>query len=518
MSGFKVVLTADETLMCDYGNAIFLGFMTTGPISGFRPFNMAMKLLLRPVPTGPRGEAVVAPLALRVVESILVESGVVEPDEIIVAPPKTLSRVVSEETRVIGVSTMDPKGLGPASSTFSGPYGLIHSEPYSAHLFKKLIRSEVIQRARRWASLVVGGPGAWQLTMEDLEKLGIDVLFMGEGEDELPRLFKQLIDEGKPEKPMVVRAGPSRRIPRIRGATIGGLVEVSRGCGRGCRFCTPTMRILRHRPIEDILHDVEVNVKAGQKTICLQAEDILQYGGTPVRKNPEAVIKLFRSVLSVRGVKGASVSHAALSSIAENPKLVCEISEILGLTRTRWLGYQTGIETASPRLIDSLMHMKPYPFKPADWPTVVEEAFKISSDYNWVPAATLILNLPGEKPEDVLATADLVDDLNPYKSLIVPLLYVPMEGTPGCKPRRLLEDADDAYWQLYRAVWRHDMRWLSVLTREYLAETHPGAALAVRLFVLVVKSFIDPWVEYKLAQVVAGKPRSGGWLWRLKRL
>ncbi|MBS7612743.1 hypothetical protein KEJ48_00615 [Candidatus Bathyarchaeota archaeon] len=42
MCGYKVVLTADETLMCNYGGNIFLGFMTTGPVSGFKPFNVVM--------------------------------------------------------------------------------------------------------------------------------------------------------------------------------------------------------------------------------------------------------------------------------------------------------------------------------------------------------------------------------------------------------------------------------------------------------------------------------------------
>ncbi|MBS7612744.1 radical SAM protein, partial [Candidatus Bathyarchaeota archaeon] len=201
---------------------------------------------------------------------------------------------------------MDPKGLGPASSTFSGPYGLIHSEPYSAYMFKKLIRSEVMQKARKWASIVVGGSGAWQLNIDDMKKLGIDVLFIGEAEEEIPRLFKKLIEDCRPEKPMIVTANQSHSIPRIKGATICGLIEISRGCGRGCRFCAPTMRILRHKPLEDILHDVKVNVEAGQKNICLHAEDVLQYGGTAFKKRPDLVFKLFSSVISIDGVKFVS--------------------------------------------------------------------------------------------------------------------------------------------------------------------------------------------------------------------
>jgi len=501
MCSYKIVLTADETLMCNYGGNVFLGFMTTGPISGFKPFNIAMNFLLKPVPVDSNGRAIIAPLSLRIIESVLIDSNVVKPDEIIITNPTALPKVISEDTRIIGVSTMDPKGLGPASSTFSGPYGLIHSEPYSAYMFKRLIRSEAVQRARKWASLVVGGSGAWQLTVNDMEKLGIDVLFIGEAEEEAPRLFKKLIKEGRPEKPVVITANPSHIIPKIKGATICGLIEISRGCGRGCRFCAPTLRILRHKPLEDIISDVKVNVKAGQRNICLHAEDVLQYGGTPFKKRPDLVVKLFNSTMSVEGVKFVSVSHAALSSIAENPRLISDISEILGLTKNRWLGYQTGIETGSIKLIDKLMHMKPYPFTAKDWPNVVEEAFKISSEFNWVPAATLMLNLPGEEPEDVLATADLVDRLRPYKSLIVPLLYVPMTDSSKHKARRLLEDADDAYWQLYHSIWRHDMKWVSVLAKEYLAEISPKIGLPVKFFISFVKNFVNPLIELKLSHI-----------------
>lgn len=501
MCGYKVVLTADETLMCNYGGNIFLGFMTTGPVSGFKPFNMVMNFLLKPVPVDSNGRAITAPLSLRVIESILIDSNVVKPDEIVVTHPKALPKVISEETRIIGVSVMDPKGLGPASSTFSGPYGLVHSEPYSAYMFKKLIRSGVVQEARKWASIVVGGPGAWQLNVDDMGKLGIDVLFIGEAEEEIQRLFRRLIEDGRPGKPTVVTANPSRSIPRIRGATVCGLIEVSRGCGRGCRFCAPTMRILRHKPLEDILHDVKVNVEAGQRNICLHAEDVLQYGGTAFKKRPDLVRKLFNSIMSIDGVKFVSVSHAALSSIAENPRLISDVSGILGLAKNRWLGYQTGIETGSARLIDKLMHMKPYPFTPKEWPNVVEEAFKIGSDFNWVPAATLMLNLPGEEPEDVLATTDLIGRLKPYKSLIVPLLYVPMVDSHGHKARRLLEDADDAYWQLYYAVWHHDMKWIPVIAKEYLAETNPKIGLPTKFFISFVKNVVNPLIELKLSHI-----------------
>ena len=493
MTGYKIVLTADETMMSTYGGRLFLGFLTTGPVKGFIPMPIMEKFILIPVPSDNEGRALLAPHGLRRVEAALVESGVVKENEIIVAHPKNLHKVIGSDTKAILVSAIDPLGMGPASTTFSGPYGVIHRESFTKRKFRELICSDIIQGARKRGTVViVGGPGAWQVTEDVMYDYGIDITIVGEGERVTPEIIQKILDGWRPEKPCIISVpinyvAKAEEIPLLRGATIGGLIEISRGCGRGCKFCSPTQRIIRHRRIEDIIADVKTNVKYGQKSICLHAEDVLQYGGTPFKKKPEKVIELFKAVKSVKGVEFVGISHASLASIAEMPNLVAKISEIIGLHEKRWMGYQTGIETGSPRLIEKYMRFKPYPFKPKEWPEVVEQAFAISVDNNWIPAATLIVNLPGETPDDIVKTIELIDRLRPYKSLIVPLLFVPFSPIEGCRKMRLLEDATVEYWELYKAIWRHDMYWLKKITSEYFAikgvSMRRGTIFAIKLLV-----------------------------------
>ena len=491
-----MVLTADRTLMSDYAGGLFLGFLTTAPRRGFPLLSplVIFSLLAKPVPVDEHGRALLAPHGLRRVEAALLASGVVAEDELAVVTPHTLSSAIGPDTQVIGVSTNDPLGLGPSSTTMAGPYGAVHEEPMTAWKFRELVRSKVIQGARRrGAKLVVGGPGSWQLDEEAMRRLGIDVVVQGEAELMAPRLFKDLMD-GRLEGPAVVEVPPpmqpeAEEIPRLRGGTIGGLVEVSRGCGKGCAFCLPTLRKLRHRPIPDVLADVEVNVRAGKRGVCLHAEDVLRYGSQGLRVRPEKVVELFRSVASARGVVDVGISHASLSSIASEPKLVEEVSSILGLTPRRWMGFQTGIETGSVRLMESLMRFKPHPFRPREWPDVVEEAFALCAYHGWVPCATLIVNLPGEREEDVEATLELVRRLEPYKSLMVPLLYVP---PPGSKHRamRLIEDASPLHLELYRAVLLHDLKWIVELADDYAERIKPPAGAVVKGLARLVSSFI----------------------------
>jgi radical SAM superfamily enzyme YgiQ (UPF0313 family) len=48
------------------------------------------------------------------------------------------------------------------------------------------------------------------------------------------------------------------------------------------------------------------------------------------------------------------------------------------------------------------------------------------SENYWVPCATLIIDLPGEIDKDLDLTIDILEELQEFKSLIVPLFLVSM--------------------------------------------------------------------------------------------
>lgn len=494
----KVILTSDKTLMSNYSSSLFYGFISTAP-RGL----LLTEILFRVTFNKPRlyedGRAILAPQGLRRIEAALVKSNLVSREEVVVTTLENIKNFISEKTKVIGITTFDPLGKGPASTTLCGPYGIVHKESINSYHFKELITSEVIQNARRNnVKVVIGGPGAWQLGYNEMEELGIDVVVEGEGELIFPKIVKSIF-EGSLTTPIRIKAGPNEipsadEIPPLLGGTVGGLVEVSRGCGRGCGFCSPNMRKLRHRSIKDILKDVETNVLCGQMSICLHAEDILRYGTYSFIPNHDKVIELFRSVKSIKEVKNVSVSHAELASITSSPSTVKEISEILELDRHNWLGFQTGIETGSIALIEKYMRFKPAPFKPNEWRSVVENAFSICSDNNWVPAATLIVNLPGEKEDDVIQTIELIESLMPYRSLIVPLLYVPLFDD-NCKPMRFLEDAKPYHLELYRTIWRHNMYWLNELARDYSKNNNSLVKLVMMSIIKLITKYMNRKVE-----------------------
>jgi radical SAM superfamily enzyme YgiQ (UPF0313 family) len=256
----------------------------------------------------------------------------------------------------------------------------------------------------------------------------------------------------------------------------------------------PTLRKIRFRPIPNILSDIKTNIENGQPVICLHSEDILRFGTTGIIPDHDKVIELFKAVQATPGLKGLSVSHVALASIASSPRTVAEISEIMGFDKHNWLGFQTGIETGSPDLIQQLMNRKAAPFKSSEWPNVVESAFATCHDNNWVPAGTLVINLPGEREQDVLQTVELMESLRNYRSFIVPLLFVPW-GDQKTAPMRLVEDAKYYHFELYRAIWRHDLRWVNVIADDYLRGNQLMTKVALRTIIGLVKGVFNHQVE-----------------------
>jgi radical SAM superfamily enzyme YgiQ (UPF0313 family) len=463
--GRRIVLTADRTLMSSYNGSMFIGFAACFP--RVLPKWLYTRLFC-PSQLRREGLAAYAPAGLRKIEAALVGSGI-QAEDVAICHPDRLATMVDSDTRVIGVTSSDPMGVGPASSTFSS---LLDKESYTRYFFRSLME-ELRTRATN-APIIVGGPGAWQLSSDELrQRIGFSCLVEGEGELIAPQLFRDAL-EGR-DLPSYVTGGPVPvdKIPLVRGPTVNGTVEISRGCGRGCEFCNPNMRTVRHIPLEMILDEVRTNLAAKDK-ITLHAEDVLRYKAKGMKPDREAVVRLFEEV--GKQTENVGVSHIALSSALAEPAVVDDISMITGASEGRRHMYaQTGIETGSPELVSRHMKGKAKPFEPAKWPEVVRESFKLLADNNWVPCGTLVMGMPSEKAEDVAMTLELVRDLRQYKSLIVPLFFVPLgelKAKEFFKPDAMLPE----HWMLLAECIEHDFHWVPVMMDELFSQNMMSSA------------------------------------------
>ncbi len=452
----EVLLTADRTLMSNYHHNEFLGFGTCAP-PNFIPEWLFSYLFFPPLKTA-RGHPWTAPYGLRKTEAQLIKEGF----KVDTVSPAHLPKHL-DNAKVLGVHAMDPFGLGPASTTLASVF---HKEPYLAKHFQALLRQPAIQKAReKGLKVLVGGPGAWQFRYREsaAKDLGIDCVVEGEAENVVGKLFRAAMEGQDLPNRYEVGVGevPSlEEIPDIINPSINGLVELGRGCCRGCQFCNVTLRPLRWYPIEKIEREIDVNVSSGKANGgCLHAEDVMLYGSKNTTPNEEKLLQLHQ--LATKKYDSLSWSHCSLAAIASAPKTFEKISELI-LQKQSWWGVEIGIETGSPEIAKKIMPAKAHPFSADNWHDVVVQGMGLAHDNKLVPACTLIVGLPEETEEDIQKTMDLVDDLKEMRSLIVPLFFVPLGKL---KSADWFNDAklNDLHKELLIQCAEHDFHWVDNL-------------------------------------------------------
>ncbi|NQV15026.1 B12-binding domain-containing radical SAM protein [bacterium] len=461
---YKIILTCEKTMASNYkGNTAF-GFMACLPKS-FMPDWLFYRLFCPAAPSNEASRLLQASYGLRKIEAALLADGFSSAD-IIVIHPDEIDKVITSDTKILGISSNDPLGIGPVTSTYSSP-----GEARMAFMLRKLMSNPAVKKYKPFT--ILGGPGAWQLSSypEERKNLGIDCVLIGEGDVSVPKLFRRIL-EGETDIKEVIQGEDAKDedIKDIVNSTVAGLVEVTRGCSRNCAYCIPSIRKMRSLPLDKILREIQLNVANGNSDVILQSEDVLLYKSDGVKVNSQAVIELFEKVYAVSGVENVTAVHASFASVLSAPEVILAIADILDLGGEKHpeIHFQIGIETGSPDLIRKHMGGKVHPFSAEEWPNVVRNGMQLLSSNNIVSVSTIIMGLPGEELEDIKQTLDLVKSLRQYRSQIVPLMFTPLLTTRLERSRNFAdENMLPQHHELFTACWDHNLHWLPAIWDRY---------------------------------------------------
>jgi len=415
------------------------------------------------------GIANYAPYGLRKVEAALLRDGY-KPEDVVVAHPDHIDKFIGPETEIVGTYEMDPLGMGPVTMTFTyGRKTMSYDEFYNRELHMKINSAKAKNGSK--AKVVVGASGTWQYNYDPakIEEYGIygivegdlggigpeidgaggsffDALINGDLETANPfkkNKFKVEIKEfSKNDRKYHGRFihysdEPSvDEIPNIVHPSMHGMIEVMRGCGRGCKFCDVTLRPLRYYPVEKVQKEIEINMKyGGLKNAWIQSDDIFVYGLNPrttknMQPNREAIEELFKGIMDT-GIEHTNPTHGTLAGAIADERLIPNISRIIKSGPDNFIGIQCGFETGSIRLIGKYADRKLAPFKPSEWHWVVKEGVKTLNEHYWVPAFTLIMGLDNnETMDDSWETIRLIHELEQEqpdsKFTVTPLTFVPI--------------------------------------------------------------------------------------------
>jgi radical SAM superfamily enzyme YgiQ (UPF0313 family) len=425
------------------------------------------------------GSARYMPAGVRLVEAALLRE--FRPDDIVCCYPDDLDKFIGPNTRVVAVSTHNPLGVTFAAGVYTSIFGS-SKMPINSHYARLMFAKIKDSPHRRNFKVIVGGSGGWQITQTNsFDELSVDCVVEGRSEsDDTMAIFRKAIN-GE-ELPREIEVGhPKERealiVPDKR--TTFGVVEMTTGCGRRCKFCVPDLNPQIDFPKEKIMAAVRANVRDGNRQISLATEDMFIWGQVHTETpfyfpNREALLDLYSSVVNTPGVEHHVLSHATVAPAVVDPIMIQMMSEMLLPKSPIHLPYLSshpqkkalspliGLETGSVRMAKKIMPSKGIPFSVEDWPSVVLEGLRILNENNWFPVMTLIVGSPEEADEDVMATLDLVYEMERRGlfAFLVPSIFTPLHDTRMEKEKGVAETRQltSLQWQLMMKCWKLNLR------------------------------------------------------------
>src|SRR5512133_1573728 len=512
----KVVLSADRTLMSPYRGISLASFFGCAPALDinrdrssfwYHIFgNQVTPRMLFDFICNPIDHTNVlanyAPYGLRKVEASLLRDGYSR-DDVVVAHPDHVDKFIGPETQDVGTYEMEPLGMGPVTMTFTyGRKQMSFDEFYCRDLHHKINAAKIKNGSK--AKVIAGASGTWQYNYDpakieeyniygivegDLGGIGpeidgaggrfFDAVANGELETANPFTkseFKVEIKEfprnGTRHYGRFIHYGyePSiDEIPTIVNPSMHGMVEVMRGCGRGCKFCDVTLRPLRYYPVEKVQKEIEINMKyGGLKNAWIHSDDIFVYGMNPrttkdMQPNREALEELFTGIMDT-GIEHTNPTHGTLAGAIADERLIPNGSKIIRAAPDNLIGIQCGFETGSIRLIGKYADRKLAPYKPTEWHWVVKTAVQTLNEHYWIPAFTLIMGRNNdETPEDSWETIRLIHELETEqpdsKFTVTPLTFVPIGLLEKSEFFDIDNTMDPAKLGVMYKTWQHNFKY-----------------------------------------------------------
>jgi len=453
-----VVLVADRTLSANY-RILFDGMFATMQMTQV-PEAFMRHFLAPPVQTDAGGRAHTVPLGLRRVESALLKYTSLERDDVVCTTPERLADVIGPWVKIVGFSSSDPLGMGMSNTTTSNFW---KGELYTRRWTRQTLEQLTALKRRYGFKIVVGGAGAWQWIAHADRRpdVDIDVVFQGYFEASGPELFTEILNGRLPAHHVIETDIGADRIQPIRDPSLLGIIELSRGCGRGCRFCAMARQGMRHLDPDTILADLQTKVAGGLKAVVSGSEDFFRYGAKGLRPDYEKLCDLLERMRKTEGLSFMQIDHANVTSVLQlTDEQLRQIRRLLTWERpSEYLWVNMGVESANGHLVAANSPGKVAPFDPDDWGQMVREAADRTTRCGFFPVVSVLLGMPGETPDDVVATLELVRDLAAKKAVIFPIFYEPLVSSQEADRQRFtLARMTPEHLELYRTCYEQNFR------------------------------------------------------------
>ena len=282
--------------------------------------------------------------------------------------------------------------------------------------------------------LVCGGTIAKIHSQFLLEKLGLDICVIGEGEETVVELLKCpkklstingiafLDKDGYVKTPMRGRVERIQSlIPVYRYFNMEGyisarkysqgfrgfMVSGSRGCYYKCEFChRPFGNEIKYRPVEEIVGEISYLVKT-YKLEYFSLCDELPWSSK--KWMSELATCLIDNRIKVMWIAGGRVNQFSYKD-----RDLLRLAKKAGLVR---IGF--GVESASKKILQNMKKVGVSPER-------TKETFRLLRKIGIKPSAAIVMGFPGETPETIQETVDFLKE-----NLLVMRSFFILQPYPG---------------------------------------------------------------------------------------
>lgn len=270
--------------------------------------------------------------------------------------------------------------------------------------------------------VIAGGPHATAMPKQ-LLNYGFDYVFTGDGEENIRRFLDGEFPENKIYDGVSNRVDLSKYPPFCPEKNLYMPIEISRGCPFSCGYCqTPILagKIVRHRPVEQIIEYARVGVKNGRKIARFISPNSFGYGSkNGVTPNPEIVDTLLFNLKKV-GVEeiyfGTFPSDVRPESI--NEEILRVIKKYVN-NRYIVIGAQSGSE----RVLKIIRR--------GHTVEEIERALSLLREFGFIPRVDFIFGFPFETEEDIEKTFEFIKKIvKKYNAKVHAHTFMPLPGTP----------------------------------------------------------------------------------------
>ncbi|MHC4744676.1 MAG: B12-binding domain-containing radical SAM protein [Planctomycetota bacterium] len=487
-----IILVADRTLSANY-KVLFEGIFAT--MQTTKVPEIAMRRFVSPkVAADSQGRAMTAALGIRRLESALLKYTDLTRDDVVCTTPEALASLIGPWVKIVAFSSSDPLGRGMSNTTTTNFW---KGELYTSYWTRRMLEGLSEAKKKYGFKIVAGGAGAWQWAydQDERERLGIDVVFEGYFEDAGPGLFNDILNGRNVERNICEKKTVIDKVQPIKRPSMLGIIELSRGCGRGCKFCSMSSQKMEHLPVDTILSDIELNVAGGIRSVVSSSEDFFRYGAVGLKPDFAKLRDLLYQMKQVKGLSFMQIDHGNVTSVMQlSDEELTEVRELLTWEKkSDYLWVNMGVESANGELVAANCPGKISPYRAEDWEDIVREAAEKMTRNGFYSVFSVILGLPGETPDDIARTLKLCSDLGKKRAVIFPIFYEPMSDAEIKAGNRFTLGRMRAdHLELYRTCYEINFR---AVPRLFVDNQHAGGVswLKIAMMQLLGKGEVFSW-------------------------